>query len=96
MIRIAPASTVETTAVMKIVRLSAGACVAALALALSGGMVSAQQKAPEAKKVEAAKKAEPAKKEAAKKAAPAKKKAAVAKKKPAPAKKKAAPAKKDS
>lgn len=47
----------EMTAVMKTVRLGASACVAALALALTCGVASAQQKAPEAKKAEPAKKA---------------------------------------
>lgn len=59
------ASNMEMTAVMKTVRLGASACVAALALALTCGVASAQlqQKAPEAKKAEpAAKPAEPAKK----------------------------------
>ena len=58
------ASTREMTAVIKTVRLGASACVAALALALTCGVASAQlQKAPETKKVEpAAKAAEPAKK----------------------------------
>ena len=59
---------------MKTVRLGASACVAALALALTCGVASAQlQKAPETKKVEpAAKAAEPAKKavETVKKATP--------------------------
>jgi hypothetical protein len=61
MIRNGPASTMEMTAVIKIVRWGTGACVAALALALSCGVVSAQQKAPDAKKAEPAKKAVPAK-----------------------------------
>lgn len=50
------ASNMEMTAVMKTVRLGASACVAALALALTCGVASAQlqQKAPEAKKAEPA------------------------------------------
>jgi hypothetical protein len=47
----------EMTAVIKIVRWGTGACVAALALALSCGVASAQQKAPETKKAEPVKKA---------------------------------------
>ncbi len=57
------ASNMEMTAVMKTVRLGASACVAALALALTCGVASAQlQKAPETKKAEPATKADPAKK----------------------------------
>jgi len=48
------------------------ACVAVLALALTGGVASAQQKAPEPPKADA-KKVEPAPKAPAKKATPAKK-----------------------
>lgn len=72
----------EMTAVIKNVRWGMSACVASLALALSGGLVNAQQKAPDApakadvKKVEPpkadAKKAEPAKKAEVKKAEPKK------------------------
>ncbi|MDP1907951.1 MAG: hypothetical protein Q8K85_06595 [Hyphomicrobium sp.] len=51
---------------MKIVRWGAGACVAAVALALNCGVASAQlQKAPDTKQTAPAKKAEPAKKAAA-------------------------------
>lgn len=74
---------------MKNVRWGMGACVAALALALSVGVVSAQQKAPDAPAKADAKKAEPPKadmkkaepvpKASAKKAEPAKKAASACK-----------------
>ena len=64
----------------KSIRWGVSACVAALALALAGGVASAQQKAPDAPAKADAKKAEPKKAEA-KKAAPAAKKD-VAKKAP--------------
>lgn len=57
---------------IKNIRWGMGACVAALALALSGGIAAAQQKAPDAPKADA-KKVEPPKKAPAKKAEPAKK-----------------------
>jgi hypothetical protein len=70
------------TAVMKRIGWGMSACVAVVALALTGGVASAQQKAPEPPKADAkkaeppkadAKKAEPAAKAPAKKAEPAKK-----------------------
>lgn len=67
---------------IKNVRWGLSACVAAVALALAGGVASAQQKAPEAPAKSDAKKVEPPKAAAPKAAAP---------KKAAPAKKAASP-----
>jgi hypothetical protein len=70
MINIRSASTMEMTAVMKIVRWSTGVCVAAVALALNLGVANAQQKAPDAKAPDAVKKVQAAPKKAAAPAAP--------------------------